>query len=166
MCTKVHEGHQQQFCYYLYIRVTPMLLNIDEMQFYLPCYWTMTRCSSTCHSGSHCYRSAIRKATGCCCCSKVFCNQHDPLIQVIKQNSNSHRYQLGLVVTSLCLIRTATYSRTLFLYNVARMPTHSLMRKSLGSRISACSLMGRYLGYSMYVLFAFTHHIVSLEGEN
>ena len=37
------------------------------------------------------------------------------------------------------------------------MSTDSLMDKYLGSRISACSLTGKYLGYGMDVLLIFAY---------
>ena len=46
-----------------------------------------------------------------------------------------------------------------FKYNAAKILTNSLIGKSLGSMISTYSLMGKYLGYSMYVLCAFAHQI-------
>ena len=58
--------------------------------------------------------------------------------------------------TPSCCCTTQTTS---FQYNLAWMSTDSLMGKSLGSGISTYYLMGKYLRYSRYVLFAFTCHI-------
>ena len=46
-----------------------------------------------------------------------------------------------------------------FHYTIARMSTDSLTGKSLGSGISTYFLMGKCLGHSLHVLFAFTSHI-------
>ena len=50
-----------------------------------------------------------------------------------------------------------------FKYNIARMSTDSFKGKSPGCRMSTYYLMGKYLGYSMYVLFAFSCNIPATQ---